>query len=88
VAALAESSKDFSGAEIEEAVISAMYDAFYAQREITTADVLAAIQQTVPLARTMDEQINRLRSWASGRARAASATRADADETATRRMEF
>src|SRR4030095_5721792 len=88
VAALAESSKDFSGAEIEEAVISAMYDAFYAQREVTTADVLTAIQQTVPLARTMDEQINRLRSWASGRARAASATHADADETATRRMEF
>lgn len=88
IIAMAESSNDFSGAEIEEVVISAMYDAFYAQREVTTADILAAIQQTVPLARTMDEQINRLRSWASGRARDAGGCRPDAGETAMRRMEF
>ena len=88
VRAMAANSKDFSGAEIEEVVISAMYDAFYAQREVTTADILASIHQTVPLARTMDEQINRLRSWASGRARDASTNRAEAVGDATRRMEF
>ena len=85
---MAANSKDFSGAEIEEVVISAMYDASYAQREVTTADILASIHQTVPRARTMDEQINRLRSWASGRARDASTNRAEADGVATRRMEF
>ena len=38
--ALVEASQDFSGAEIEEAIISALYDAFYAQQELTTAHVL------------------------------------------------
>jgi hypothetical protein len=37
--------------------------------------VLAALNQTVPLARTMDEQISRLRAWAEGRARNASVAR-------------
>ncbi len=85
---LAENSKEFSGAEIEEAIISAMYDAFYAGREVETVDLLKALQETVPLARTMDEQINRLRSWASGRARDASAARPEAGASTTRNMEF
>jgi adenylate kinase family enzyme len=73
--ALVEQSKDFSGAEIEEAVISGLYDAFYTQEELATAHVLEALRQTVPLSKTMDEQINRLRSWAEGRARNASVAR-------------
>ena len=88
LALLAENSKDFSGAEIEEAITSAMYDAFYAGRELETEDVLKAIHETVPLARTMDEQINHLRSWAGGRARDASAGRVDPEGTTSRRMEF
>jgi len=74
--ALADAGKDFSGAEIEEAINSALYDAFYARTDITTAHVLTALTQTVPLARTMDEQIARLRAWAEGRARNASVPRA------------
>src|SRR5438876_1348567 len=73
--ALAEAAKDFSGAEIEEGINSALYDAFYAKEEITTDHVLTALAQTVPLARTMDEQIDRLRNWADGRARNASVAR-------------
>ncbi len=72
VPALVVASEDFSGAEIEEAVISALYDAFAAQAELTTAHVLEALRQTVPLSKTMDEQISRLRNWAEGRARNAS----------------
>lgn len=72
---LAEVSKDFSGAEIEQAIISALFDAFSAREDLTTDHVLEALTQTVPLARTMDEQINRLRSWADGRARNASVPR-------------
>jgi SpoVK/Ycf46/Vps4 family AAA+-type ATPase len=72
LAALAEASSDFSGAEIEEGINSALYDAFYAKQDITTEYVHAALSQTVPLARTMDEQISRLRRWAEGRARNAS----------------
>jgi ATP-dependent 26S proteasome regulatory subunit len=76
IEALADAGKDFSGAEIEEAINSALYDAFYARTDITTEHVLTALTQTVPLARTMDEQIARLRAWAEGRARNASVPRA------------
>jgi SpoVK/Ycf46/Vps4 family AAA+-type ATPase len=72
LAAMADASGDFSGAEIEEAINSALYDAFYEHRDITTESVLLTLGQTVPLAKTMDEQISRLRSWAEGRARNAS----------------
>ena len=77
---LAEASREFSGAEIEEAIISALYDAFYHRQELHTGHVLAALRDTVPLARTMDEQISRLRHWADGRARNASAPRAVGSE--------
>ena len=74
-AACAAASPDLSGAEIEEAINSALYDAFHAGCEVTTAHILAALAQTVPLAKTMDEQISRLRHWADGRARNASVAR-------------
>ena len=70
-----EASRDFSGAEIEEAIISALYDAFYAKQELATEHVLAALDQTVPLAKTMSEKITAQRNWAEGRARNASTAR-------------
>jgi hypothetical protein len=73
--ALAAASPEFSGAEIEEAIISALYDAFYAKQELATAHVLATLRQTVPLARTMAEKITEQRNWATGRARNASVPR-------------
>ncbi|PYK99930.1 MAG: ATPase [Verrucomicrobia bacterium] len=88
VETLAKRGENFSGAEIEQAVISALYDAFYAKVELTTEHILEALRQTVPLAKTMDEQINRLRSWAEGRARNASVARAAGAESQLRRMEF
>ena len=88
VPALAEASKDCSGAEIEEAINSALYDAFYEQRDISTESVLATLSQTVPLAKTMDEQINRLRSWAEGRARNASVPRELQGTSNSRHMEL
>src|SRR5439155_4431722 len=47
--ALAQGSLNFSGAEIEQAIISALYDAFSEQGELTTKHILEALQQTVPL---------------------------------------
>jgi hypothetical protein len=73
--ALAENSPDFSGAEIEEAINSALYDAFYDRRELAMDHVMNALAQTVPLAKTMAEQISHLRRWAEGRARNASVPR-------------
>jgi SpoVK/Ycf46/Vps4 family AAA+-type ATPase len=72
VGALAEASGGFSGAEIEEAIISALYDAFYQRTDLSTAHVRAALGETVPLARTMAERVKALRDWATGRARHAS----------------
>jgi MoxR-like ATPase len=70
--AMVVASAEFSGAEIEESIISALYDAFYDKRELDTSHILAALAQTVPLAKTMSEKINALRKWAVGRARNAS----------------
>jgi adenylate kinase family enzyme len=85
---LVTASKDFSGAEIEQAIISALYDAFSEKRELATEHILEALSQTVPLSKTMDEQLSRLRTWADGRARHASVARKPTDEREHRRMEF
>ncbi len=74
---LATGSNNFSGAEIEQAIISALYDAFYARTEITANHIGEALSQTVPLAKTMDEHVTRLRAWADGRARNASPIRVE-----------
>ena len=65
---LAETAQGFSGAEIEQAVISALYDAFYADRGLRREDLIRSIRDTVPLAVTQQEQLSRLRSWAEQRA--------------------
>jgi len=71
---LALSSSGYSGAEIEEAVVSAMFDSFYEARPLTTDDILGAIGQTVPLSKTMSEDMDRLREWSQGRTRLATST--------------
>lgn len=66
-------SEGFSGAELEEAVIGAMFGAFAdGGREFTSADINVAVQATVPLSRTMGEQIGALRDWAKARCTPAS----------------
>lgn len=64
-------SKGFSGAEIEEAVVTGMYDAFYEGVELSDAHIAKAIQDTVPLSQTMAEDIEKLRDWSRQRARKA-----------------
>jgi ATP-dependent 26S proteasome regulatory subunit len=68
---LAEMSDGFSGAEIEAAVIAGLFRALHQARELETGDIAAAISETYPLSFTMREEINRIREWASGRARPA-----------------
>ena len=87
IRAMVEASKDLSGAEIEEAVISALYDAFYAKQELATEHVLATLGQTVPLAKTMAEKISSQRNWAAGRARNASVPHGAKTPEPTRQME-
>ena len=65
---LAMASAGYVGAEIEQIVISAMYEAFYNDRGLNKDDVLKAIKETVPLSATQREQILELRAWAQERA--------------------
>ena len=70
--ALARTAAGFSGAEIEQAIVSALYDAFDAETDLTTEQIQQATGETVPLSQTMAERVSELRAWASTRARPAS----------------
>ncbi|MBM0742455.1 AAA family ATPase [Phormidium sp. CLA17] len=74
---LANVSDGFSGAEIEQALVAAMYDAFAQEREFTQLDIIAAVKATQPLSKTMSEQVTALRDWARQRARPAAASVAE-----------
>jgi SpoVK/Ycf46/Vps4 family AAA+-type ATPase len=69
---LARDSKGFSGAEVEQAVIAALYDAFFEEADLTTERIQASIKEIIPLSLTMKEKIDDLREWAQTRARSAS----------------
>lgn len=64
---LAQAAHDFSGAEIEQAVVSALYAAHAQTRQPNTAHVQEAIAATRPLAVLMAEQVQGLRQWAASR---------------------
>jgi SpoVK/Ycf46/Vps4 family AAA+-type ATPase len=65
--ALVEATKGFSGSEIEQAIVSAMYTAHAQGHGLTQADLIAEIQQTRPLSVVMREKIQETRDWASDR---------------------
>lgn len=70
---LARESEGYVGAEIEQAIIDAMYVGFDAGREFTTADISAALQRQVPLSVSQRETVQALRDWLrEGRAQSAS----------------
>lgn len=74
---LANVSDGFSGAEIEQALVAAMYEAFAQDREFTQLDIIAAVKATQPLSKTMSEQVAALRDWARQRARPAASSVAE-----------
>jgi hypothetical protein len=65
--ALTAGSEYCTGAEIEQAVVSAMHEAFSLGRKMTTGDLLGALRRSPPLAVTMKERVDALRRWAKGR---------------------
>ena len=69
---LAKESKGFSGAELEEAVKEALFQAYDDEKEVTTEHISSAIKKTYPLSSTMHETIGKMRKWAKSRAVAAS----------------
>jgi ATP-dependent 26S proteasome regulatory subunit len=54
----------FSGAEIEAAVVGALYRAYAAGTELATERILEEVRAMVPLSRARAEEIGRLRAWA------------------------
>ncbi|MDH3208064.1 MAG: AAA family ATPase [Gemmatimonadota bacterium] len=65
---LAEHATGFSGSEIEEVVVSALYTAFSSGASLDTEALAAEIAATKPLSVTMSEKIAAMRQWAEGRA--------------------
>jgi ATP-dependent 26S proteasome regulatory subunit len=65
---LAAASAGYSGAEIEAAVVSALYGAFAVRAPLANTHLLDSLRATVPLSRTCREATGALREWASGRA--------------------
>ena len=67
----------FSGAEIEQAVIAGLFDAFSERRHITGDDLRLAVERSVPLSVTQAESLAALRAWAGERAVSASDNRVE-----------
>jgi ATP-dependent 26S proteasome regulatory subunit len=70
--ALSTAAEGFSGAEIEQAVIAALYYAFGEGTDLRPGHVMKALEESVPLSSTMGEEISRLREWSKTRTRPAS----------------
>jgi ATP-dependent 26S proteasome regulatory subunit len=68
---LARATEGFTGSEIENAFVDALYAAFDVGQEPTDLTIAKVLTEYVPLSRLMSEQINSLRNWTKGRARPA-----------------
>ena len=68
---LVHAAEQFSGAEIEQVIVSALYTAFAERKPVDGALVLREIAATRPLAHTMAERVSALRDWARERTVAA-----------------
>ena len=71
LAALAAASEGFSGSEIEQAVVAAMFEAFNEKKILSDRHLLKTFEATAPLSQVAAEQIASLRAWASQRCVAA-----------------
>jgi SpoVK/Ycf46/Vps4 family AAA+-type ATPase len=72
LAQLTQFTAGWTGAEIEQCVVSAITRAKLEDREITEHDLISIAAKSVPLSRTMKEQISHIRNWAFERAMRAS----------------
>lgn len=69
---LAGKTDGFSGAEIEQAIIDALFLAFSENRDLMAKDLSLVLEDSIPLSSTMEEAIKALKEWARTRARRAS----------------
>lgn len=78
----------FSGSEIEEVIVSGLYDAFDKDEELQQIHLEKVIETLIPLSQTMEEQIRGIRDWAKLRARRASTIQWEEEGGATRKLEM
>jgi SpoVK/Ycf46/Vps4 family AAA+-type ATPase len=69
---LSEASKGFSGSEIEQVVVGALFSAFEEKRDLMQKDLICEAKAVVPLSVMMREEVDELRTWAQLRTRPAS----------------
>ncbi len=69
----AEKTEGFGGAEIEQIIVAALFEAFANERTLEIEDIYKAIRTAVPLSVTQAEQITQIRAWANVRAVSATA---------------
>jgi SpoVK/Ycf46/Vps4 family AAA+-type ATPase len=87
IAKVAESCDGFTGAEIAALVPDALFAAFAdEEREITPSDLLESAKTITPLSKTMSEKLERLRTWANGRARPATSAEEKQGRQKSRRV--
>jgi len=65
---LTEVTTGYSGAEIEQAILTAVFEALAEHRPMSQQDLMVAFSHTVPLSVTMAEQIKKIEAWAYKRA--------------------
>lgn len=82
LSAIASQTEGFSGAELEQLVVSAMLESYGEGRLVSQEDLEHAREQIVPLSITMEERVFQLREWAQGRCR-----RATSDSRVTKMIE-
>ena len=85
---LADMTKDFAGSELEEIVISGLYDAFDEGVDLQQKHLDTAVKAMVPLSKTMGDQIKSIREWAKIRARKASNALWEDDGSGVRQLEL
>jgi hypothetical protein len=64
---LAEAADGYSGAEIEQTIVAALYRALQRKQSLTTAGLLESVRATVPLSVSRREDLEELRRMARGR---------------------
>jgi SpoVK/Ycf46/Vps4 family AAA+-type ATPase len=67
-ARLAQASEGYSGAEIEQTIVSGLYTAFSQKQQLSTEILRSEIKSTQPLSVTRAEEIAAIRDWAKNRA--------------------
>lgn len=75
LAEVAQITDHYSGAELEQVVVSALYGAWAENRDLSQRDLIVAARQMIPLYTLYETEIKALRTWARDRARPAGMSR-------------